>query len=254
MFRPKVMWSVRLLLLVLSVAALGAADERSCTRSCNSRKMQVLKVEMCRDAKKILPRPKVGDYCTTASEQGFSDACMDLCMGKIPVSRLAQTCRAASQEMPRPTVRRWCEHGYQVAFSTTKKVMATEFTVATTIDGASEPTADAAAGGTDAAAADAADTATAADAAAAAAAAEPTRKLVATIPITLDDAVVDLEMFEGDSAEDSVVVFCRAHLGDDIAGCIRELLPTVLDRLADIDSKVNAAEPTGDAAPAEESN
>jgi hypothetical protein len=213
--------------------------------------LQVLKVEMCRDAKKILPRPKVGDYCTTASEQGFSDACMDLCMGKIPVSRLAQTCRAASQEMPRPTIRRWCEHGYQVAFATTKKVMATEFTLATTIDGGSEPAADAAAAAADA---DNTAAAAAADAEAAAAAAEPTRKLVATIPITLDDAVVDLEMFEGDSAEDSVVVFCRAHLGDDIAGCIRELLPTVLDRLTDINSKDNAAEPAEDAAPAEESN
>jgi hypothetical protein len=56
-----------------------------------------------RDAKKTLPKPKVGDFCTNAMEQGFSDACIALCMEQEPVSRIAQSCRAAAVEMPRPT-------------------------------------------------------------------------------------------------------------------------------------------------------
>ena len=54
---------------------------------------------------------------------------------------------------------------------------------------------------------------------------------MATLPITLDDKIVDLEMYEGDSAEESVLVFCKTYLGDDISGCVRELLPSVLQRL-----------------------
>lgn len=72
-----------------------------------------------RDAKKTLPKPKVGDFCSIAMEQGFSDACVAICMDETPVARLAQSCRAAAVEMPRPTVRRWCEHGYRTAFDKT---------------------------------------------------------------------------------------------------------------------------------------
>lgn len=196
-----------LIAVVLCVAA--AQKARSCSSQCKSLKREHLKVETCRDAKKVLPRPKVGDFCSMANDQGFLDACNDLCAGKIPVSRLAQTCRAASQEMPRPTVRRWCEHGYQTSFAAAKRSLATQFVTETTTP--TEPEVEA-------------EPVTEPEA-------ETTKRLVATIPITLDDKVVDLEMFEGDSAEDSVVAFCRTHLSDDIASCIRELLPTVLERL-----------------------
>jgi hypothetical protein len=198
-------------LFAVLLESTWAADVNECTIACESKKRDVLTMEMCRDAKKVLPRPKVGDFCTMAMEQAYSDVCMDYCMGKIPVSRLAQTCRAASMEMPRPTVRRWCEHGYTEAFKASKRVLATVFVQ----EGASG-IGDSEASG--AAVADAAD-------------AEEPRRLAATIPITLDDKVVDLHLYEGDSAEDSVVTFCHKHLNDDIAGCIRELLPTVLERL-----------------------
>jgi hypothetical protein len=74
-----------------------------------------------REAKRTLPRPKVGDFCSTAMEQGFSDVCVALCMDQVPVARVAQTCRSAAIEMPRPTVRKWCEHGYNVAYAKTLK-------------------------------------------------------------------------------------------------------------------------------------
>ena len=60
-------------------------------------------------------------------EQGFSDACIALCLEQKPVARVAQTCRAAAIEMPRPTVRKWCETGYNVAYTKTLKDLRTHF-------------------------------------------------------------------------------------------------------------------------------
>lgn len=89
--------------------------------------VKTLTVVNVREAKKQLPRPKVGDYCGIAMEQGFSDACIALCMDEEPQSHISQACRAAAMEMPRPTVRQWCEHGYSQGFSSTRKALATHF-------------------------------------------------------------------------------------------------------------------------------
>ena len=107
--------------LILSIVLQGV-DARlagECAMQCNDLRLEVLTLEICRDAKKTLPKPKVGDYCSNAMEQGFSDACNAICMDEKPVARLAQACRSAAVEMPRPTVRRWCEHGYRTAFEKT---------------------------------------------------------------------------------------------------------------------------------------
>ena len=197
-------------LLILNLLEINCqSDQINCVTTCNSMKRDHLTLDMCRDAKKVLPRPKVGDFCSHAMEQAYSDACMDLCHGHVPVSRLAQSCRAASMEMPRPTVRRWCEHGYTQGFDATRKGLATYFV---DVNGESVSAAG------DEAMSDSAEV-------------KEEKKVVATIPITLDDQVVDLIMHEGESAEDAVVVFCRQNLGDDVAACIQELLPTVLQRM-----------------------
>lgn len=110
-----------LLALVLSIVLQGvnARLAGECAMQCNDLRLEVLTLEICRDAKKTLPKPKVGDFCSNAMEQGFSDACNAICMDEKPVARLAQACRSAAVEMPRPTVRRWCEHGYRTAFEKT---------------------------------------------------------------------------------------------------------------------------------------
>lgn len=84
-------------------------------------------MEICKDAKRTLPRPKVGDFCSIAMEQGFSDVCLALCMEETVVSRIAQACRGAAVEQPRPTVRRWCEHGYMKAFEITQGKLRNHF-------------------------------------------------------------------------------------------------------------------------------
>lgn len=44
---------------------------------------------------------------------------------------------------------------------------------------------------------------------------------------------VILTVFEGENAEESVVKFCRENSPDDIPACIRQLLPTVIDKLGE---------------------
>lgn len=161
---------------------------------------------MCRDAKKVLPRPKVGDFCSTAMEQGFKDACFALCQGQTPVPKIAQACRAAAIELPRPTVRNWCEHGYRQGYDKTVADMHNYFTVVeevvpeveeVKVEEKKEEV--------------------------------ETRTIVNTVPITLDETVLDLHIYEGQGPEEAVAEFCAKNIPEDISGCIRQLLPSVMD-------------------------
>ena len=163
-------------------------------------------------------------------EQGFSDACIALCLEQKPVARVAQTCRAAAIEMPRPTVRKWCETGYNVAYAKTLKDLKTHF-ISDTFKADEVPTeleeqpktevtedrqlkegdpledVEKDEGG------------------------DRTKKIVATIPVTLNDNnTLDLKIHEGQNVEDAIVTFCREHVTDDVSGCIRQLLPEVLEK------------------------
>lgn len=195
-------------------------------------------INIFREAKRTLPRPKVGDFCTNAMEQGFSDACVALCMEERPVQRVAQTCRAAAIEMPRPTVRRWCEHGYNVAFEKTVKDLQSHFRTeappAPIVEQrrepepepvkASEPEAVHRSASEEARhfPAQHRDSSLRGGAPAA---------VKATIPITIGEDTKDLVVYEGQNAEEAVVVFCRANVPDDVSSCIRQLLSTVLEKL-----------------------
>lgn len=131
-------------LFLCLIVAFGSAQRLAgeCAMLCNDLRTEVLTLEMCRyayfptlllfyyfvelsitlkslrvisilrisvnsEAKRTLPKPKVGDFCSVAMEQGFSDVCVPLCMDQKPNVRVAQACRAAAVEMPRPTVRRY---------------------------------------------------------------------------------------------------------------------------------------------------
>ena len=171
------------------------------------------------EAKKVLPRPKVGDFCSIAMEQGFSDACIPLCMGETnPVPRIAQACRAAAMEMPRPTVRKWCEHGYRSGFQKTVTDLKNHF-------GKGDPNVfsgfEASANSGEGSNIQPGEPAVV----------EESRKIVDTIPVTLDDKTIDLHIYEGQTAEDAVAEFCHANVADDASSCIRQLLQVVLERV-----------------------
>lgn len=196
------------LVIFSTLCVFGAAQKPAgeCYQACNDMKREVLTMAMCRDAKKVLPRPKVGDFCSAAMEQGFKDACFALCQGQNPVPKIAQACRAAAIELPRPTVRNWCEHGYRQGYDKTVADMYNYFTVVTeTAPVAEEP------------------------AVVEEKAPVETRTVVNTVPITLDEAVLDLNIYEGQSPEEAVAEFCGKNIPEDVSGCIRQLLPSVLD-------------------------
>lgn len=187
-----------------------------------------------REARRTLPRPKVGDFCSTAMEQGFSDACVALCMEQPPVGRVAQTCRSAAIEMPRPTVRRWCEHGYNVAFQKTIKDLTEYFKPQPVKTEDSRVASEEARGNAD----QKKDLQEEANNNAYKEQAD-TRSIIATIPVTLDDAETkNLTVREGQNAEEAVVEFCRENVPNEVGTCIRQLLSVVIEKLADL--SVNA--------------
>lgn len=218
-----------LLLLSLMLLAFISTDGRrtnECASLCNDLRRDVLTREICRDAKKLLPRPKIGDFCDMGMEQAYSDACIAICTEEKVVSRIAQTCRAAAIEMPRPTVRKWCEHGYNVAFDKTKRDVGTYFKNEKAQQQRQE---DIAAGRTSATSTTQQQQQQQQN--------EPKKeepaaaKIIATVPISLEDAVVDLHVHDGETAEDAVIAFCKVHMKEDMSGCIRQLLPNVLDSM-----------------------
>jgi hypothetical protein len=218
--------------VVLFLVLFAVCDGRlagECAQLCNDLRTEVLTLAMCREAKRTLPRPKVGDFCSTAMEQGFSDACVAICMDERPVNRVAQTCRAAAIEMPRPTVRRWCEHGYNVAFQKTVEDLSAYFGPKDIIPVPDFPK--------DVAPVEAAHSGIPREE-------QPnvyrdsmgdSRAVLATIPITLDDnSTKDLIVHEGQNAEEAVVEFCRDNVPNDVSTCIRQLLTVVIEKLDEL--------------------
>jgi len=221
------LFSILLFFIIVEVSQSRLQGE--CVQLCNDLRTEVLTLAMCREAKRTLPRPKVGDFCSTAMEQGFSDACVPLCTDQQPVNRIAETCRAAAIEMPRPTVRRWCEHGYKVAFQKTMEDLTAYF----------KPELKREPGFVNS-------QTSSADTPAHSIPKEENmnvykdsnkdkRVVVATIPITLDDSTTkDLIVHEGQNAEEAVVEFCRENVPDEVSTCIRQLINVVIERLADL--------------------
>lgn len=178
----------------------------------------------------MLPRPKIGDFCTRAMEDGFKDACYALCNDRDPIPRISQACRAAAMELPRPTVRKWCEHGYRQGFKATVDSLTDYFTRPSEPESVVTPVPVVETKQEEVTKAPQTEppvvhTPT-----------EPIKSAVEidlpilkTFPITLDETVYDLHIYDGQSPEDSVALFCQQHMPDDLTGCIRQLLPIALE-------------------------
>lgn len=163
----------------------------------------------CREAKRTLPKPKVGDFCSLAMEQGFSDVCVPLCMGNEPKNRIVEVCRAAAIEMPRPTVRRWCEYGYDSAFTKSLQDLQTHFRAG---DGRENSRI------------------------------SQTEKSAVTseaLRVMVDRGHgrrLVVEVGGGESPEDAVLRACKESGENDVSSCIRKTLPIVLERLEELNS------------------
>ena len=53
-----------------------------CQDRCSSLLRDVLTLEICREARKLYPRPRLGNACSDGMEKGYYDACVPMCLGK----------------------------------------------------------------------------------------------------------------------------------------------------------------------------
>jgi hypothetical protein len=61
------------------------------------------------------------------------------------------------------------------------------------------------------------------------------------VSVTLNETPLDVVVLQGQNAEEAVVVFCREHMAEDVASCIRQLLPVVLEKLDEVAAGGSAA-------------
>merc|ERR1719502_1978320 len=78
----------------------------------------------CRQYRKTLPRPKVGNACRTGYEEAVTDACFATCTGEAATNVVSQACRPYRAAMPKPVMFNSCETGYNAGFTETQSTVA----------------------------------------------------------------------------------------------------------------------------------
>lgn len=186
-------------------------------------------------------------------EDGYKDACYALCQEREPIPRISQACRGAAMELPRPTVRKWCEHGYRQGFKATIDSLSNYFVRESSESELKYET------GTETVTETKSESETATEIESESetetksehideikyeevtesheihSPPEPIKPvavdlpILKTIPVSIGDVEHELHIYEGQSPEDSVATFCTKYMGDDVSGCIRQLLPAALE-------------------------
>jgi len=99
--------------------------EVNCHELCNLVRGELNAGIPCRQYRKTLPRPKVGNACRTGYMEAVTDACFATCTGEAATNVVSQACRQYRAEMPKPVMFNSCETGYNAGFDEAKaKVMA----------------------------------------------------------------------------------------------------------------------------------
>jgi hypothetical protein len=105
------------LLACIMVSVFCEEEKDTCWEQCDAMKRTVLNKSICAEARRHLPRPRVGDFCSRAMEHAYHDVCLSLCHGTKPKSQLSNACRPAYSELPKPTIAQFCEHGYNTGYT-----------------------------------------------------------------------------------------------------------------------------------------
>jgi hypothetical protein len=202
-----------LLILLNSGNYLAFGETRlagQCANSCNDLIHDVLIPEICEDAKKLAPIPKVGHYCMIAMEAGYRDACQAMCTQTKPEYNIATACRRAAMELPRPTVRQWCEHGYSEAFAKTQKDLAPLFQAELLAKVTPSPRNVKVKTSTSG---------------------EIKKSEQGSLSVQHQGKTAQIRLLAGQSLEDAVVAFCQ-YEATDMTECIREVLPQALETMS----------------------
>ena len=62
---------------------------------------------------------------------------------------------------------------------------------------------------------------------------EEVRKVIATLPVTVDESDINLVIYEGQKAAEAVEDFCKKHMAEAGSACMDQLLPHVERKLSD---------------------
>lgn len=214
-----------ILSIALSLMVSGVAGD--CRSECSQLVSELPQALDCRTYRMMLPRPKVGKACTSAYDDAAITACVAACESEpIPArdGKSADFCRKYIQEYPKPTVHKSCRTGYSLGFDRGldggKNLAAQGITIDTTTtvtqpevseelpsdipEEAPEP--------------------------------EPMteRRLLVSMPVTVDDTEIHLEIFSGEDAIARISAFCAEHMADSQESCARQLTPHVERKLASI--------------------
>lgn len=120
---------VSVVTLVGLLATSTSAVDPECTKACLNARETVNSAQACREARRTLPRPKVGETCGKAFNKAYGDVCNTLCdLGYTDAmtflrSDVHEYCKEPKTWFPKPTLGNACVDGFNGAVEGIAKVM-----------------------------------------------------------------------------------------------------------------------------------
>jgi hypothetical protein len=252
-------FSTAAVVLAFSSSAYGVTEEeiqvaRACRRTCETFREESSSSPACGKWMRTLPRPKVGRSCTDAFDTMFKSTCLNMCNGQEVTVDVHGACDHQRKEMPKPVVGRACNEGYEGGYETAKALFSDE---AAEEREAAKREKEAA----ERAEMEAAHAAAEAEAAveeknpaaeeqveqqqqppaeeegglrgAVEEVVEEVRKVIATLPVTVDESDINLVIYEGQQPAEAVDAFCKKHMASAGTACMDQLLPHVEKKISD---------------------
>lgn len=211
---------VLLYFFATTVAATGGAGD--CKAHCDRLVGELPQALDCRSYRMMLPRPKVGKACTSAYDDAASTACYSKCQGDNVPSRDAKSadfCRKYLQDYPKPTVHKSCKSGYNLGFEKGLQAAETISSQSSSEEEIAEPDAPKEHDPTP-------------EAPPPTPPAVAERRLLVSMPVTVDDAEINLKVYSDEIPAERVAAFCKEHMPDAVDSCIRQLTLHVQRKLA----------------------
>ena len=204
----------------------------TCLALCFDTEVVVNVNEACGDKRREMPKPVVGQACNQGYEAGY-EAAKAMYSDEAAVAREEKARLAAVAEREAAVEAAKVKAAEEGAAAFRKSILEKEEGDAAEGEGEGEGEAPAA---EDAAASEEAEPAAEAGnlrANAVEEAVADARKVIATLPVTVDEADINLLIYEGQEAMAAVDAFCKEHMAAAGSACVDQLLPHVQRKLAE---------------------
>lgn len=133
--------------LVSTLAIIGllvngiSASDPLCMNACINTRKELRSGPACREARRSLPRPKIGEQCGRAYNKGAELACKNVCQDGTDVAlktfseELFNYCKDAKAASPKPLLGDACVSGFSASYKDTVSLMENVFAEAETSGG-----------------------------------------------------------------------------------------------------------------------